>query len=225
MLKITLGPKALNHPNSDKPGAYKLASKLKESILNPGETLNLEQYVTGYGSNSGFKIVCYISNNVFDEENSYLHTELSQQKNALKWGEKKIKVDNGGFSLTPSSMQNENWEKPEFIFDTKESANYIITEKSLINAPFTYKLKTHRNAKAGAHYIVFYLTYFNGSEWMCEEERVSFKINNTFERFNTLLSILAAAALIVTIAHDGIAPLFDKLHEIGKFVSLFRSSR
>ncbi|MNR58837.1 hypothetical protein D3C85_1799340 [compost metagenome] len=80
-----------------------------------------------------------------------------------------------------------------------------------------------KGAKAGNHYIAFYMTYFNGAEWICEEERIAFKINNTFERYNTVISVLAAAALIVTILHDGITPLVETLHSLGKFIETMRS--
>jgi hypothetical protein len=221
MYQLYIGPKALNFPNSDKPGAFKLASKLSENVVNAGSTVTLEQYITGYGANSGFKIICYISAKIFDESESILISALlppDDQSEMLRWGSQTMPISNGGHSLTMSMMKNELWPKPEAIFDIKENLNFIITERSLPAAPFTYKLKIRKDAKPGLHFIVFYMTYFNGSEWICEEERVSIKINSTFERYNTLISALAAAALIVTIIHDGIAPVIETFHDWGKAI-------
>ena len=227
MLELRAKKKALNFPDAEKPGSYKLASILKESIVNAGDVVSINQYITGCGENSGFKLVCYISNQIFDETTSTLMTELvppsEENDNTIQWGFKKFPVVNGGFSLTPGSIQLPDWPERESIFDTDSKTNFIITEKTLPNAPFTYKLKTQKNAKPGLHYIAFYLTYFNGNEWVCEEDRVEFRINSTFERHNTIISLLAATALIVTIFHDGIWPLLETLHEISKFVTSTRN--
>ncbi|WP_219268837.1 MULTISPECIES: hypothetical protein [Pseudomonas] len=226
MLEPRTAKKALNFPDAEKPGAYKLASLLKESIVNAGDIVSIDQYITGYGANSGLKLVCYISNKIFDESASTLTTELSppseKNNNTFQWGLKKIPVENGGFSLTPGKLQLEHWPKAEAIFDTTLGNNYILTERSLSSAPFAYKLQTLRNAKAGVYYLSFYLTYFNGNEWVCEEDKVDFRINSTFERYNTTISLLAATALIVTIFHDGVGPLFEIFHEIAKFVTSFK---
>ncbi|CRM19770.1 hypothetical protein [Pseudomonas sp. 31 R 17] len=222
MYELYIGPKPLNFPNAEKPGAYKLLSRIAENTYNPGDTIKLEQFITGYGSNSGFKIICHMSDNLFDETQSTLITGLqapTADNPMLRWGAEEVHISNGGYSFILSSMQNDRWKTPAQTFDTKQHLNYVITERNLSGAPISYSLKLKKTVRPGMHYLTSYMTFFNGQEWTCQEERIPFKINNTFERYNTLLSALAAAALMVTIFHDGVAPLIECFHDLGKFIT------
>ncbi|MCK3826208.1 hypothetical protein [Pseudomonas sp. W2Aug9] len=223
MMGINTSKNPMNFPDAEKKGGYKLASLLKENTVNPGDTIIIEQYITGYGAYSGFKLVSYISNKVFDENKSFLYAGFippsEKNNNKLQWGNEKLRFTNDGVTVLPASMRIDGWPRPESTFDMESGTNKIVTEMALLNAPFVYKLKTLKNARPGVKYMVFYLTFFNGSEWICEESKVEFKINNTFERYNTTLSILAALALFVTILHDGVAPLFDAFHEVAKLIA------
>lgn len=221
MYKLYIGPKPLNFPNAENPGAYRLLSRIAENTYNPGDTIKLEQFITGYGANSGFKIICYMSDNLFDETQSKLFSGLrppTADTPMLRWGAEEIPISNGGYSFTLSSMQNELWDRPAQTFDTKDQLNYVITERNLSGAPISYSLKLKKNVRPGMHYITSYMTFFNGHEWVCQEEKIPFKINNTFERYNTVIAALAAAALVVTIIHDGAVPMIDTFHDWGKAI-------
>lgn len=58
--RITLGPAPQNARNSDKPGSYELAIRLKEADVNRGDMVRLEVFITGYGIIDGAKIVFYL---------------------------------------------------------------------------------------------------------------------------------------------------------------------
>lgn len=217
----------LNFENWQKPGAYKLASAINESTLNPGDLLVIKQYITGYGAISGIKIVSYISSELFLEGQSKLESGFKKNptdKNLLHWGGDTIDFLNCGLTVFPASMFKEGWLKSSEIFDIEQNSNAILTERALPEAPFTYKLKIKKNARAGQHYMAFYMTYYNGSEWKCLEEKVPFKINNKFEQYSTSLSIVAAIALIVTIFHDGLYPIYDAFTDIAKYIYALRRS-
>lgn len=218
-----LGPNALNFENSQKPGSYKLASIISDGTLNPGELVVIKQYITGYGEISGIKIISYISSELFDEKLSHLESGLEKNKEGsdlIHWGGEKINFFNSGITVVPASISFGKWTSP--IFDTEDGQTSILTEKGLPEAPFTYKLKLKENATPGQHYIVFYMTYFNGSEWVCLEEKVALKVNNKFEQYSSTLSVLAATALLVTILHDGIYPIIDSLHDLSKYIEQIR---
>lgn len=221
MYNLYTGPKALNFPNADKPGSYRLVSRIAANTFNPGDTLKLEQFITGYGTGSGFKIFCNISDNLFDESQSRLVSDLTQTLTnppMLQWGGREIPISNGGYTFTLSSRGHPPWGSPAEIFDIKENHNYIATERTIKNAPFLYILKLKKNVKPGMNYLLYNMTFFNGNEWVCQEEKIPFKINNTFERYNKILSALAAAALLVTIIHNGLAPTIETIHEWGKAI-------
>lgn len=221
MYKLYTGPKAQNFKDSERPGSYRLASTISDNTFNAGDAIRIDQYITGYGACSGIKIICYISSHIFDEPNSKLNSGLrppTPDTPLLRWGNEEIPISNGGYSFTLSSMKNELWPEKSSVFDTKEGYNYIITERNLSGAPISYTLKLHENVKPGNHYLSFYMTYFNGAEWICEEEKIQFRVNNTFEKYNTLISALAATALLVTIIHDGVFPLLESIHDLGVFM-------
>ncbi|MGB5954965.1 hypothetical protein [Pseudomonas sp.] len=212
-----------NYPNKDRCGSYRTASRLHEGIINPGEFLNLSQYITGYGLAEGFKIQVYISNQIFDDSESYVlngleHLSSTKSKVFMGWGAKRSQVTGHNFKIMLAGVSVDG-SKSSSIFDTQKDTTFIMSEEDAnLHAPFEYRLKTRNNAKPGTYYISFYLTYFNGEGWICEEERTSFRINNKFEQYSAALSFLAATALVVTIIHDGLIPLLDSIHELGKFM-------
>jgi len=227
MLNQYLGPKPRNFRNSDAPGDYRLATVISKTSLNPGELVNIKQYITGYGQIDGIKLVSYISSAIFDESASYMTSGFGRNKDnpsISTWGKTKLGYSNSGLTLIPGGIKAPTWELPTFIHDMENNSNSILTERALPIAPFTYNLKLKPNAPPGLHYLSFYLTYFNGANWACLESRVEIKINNKFEQYSTPLSILAALALIVTIFHDGAIPILESIHELGKYIQMTRQS-
>lgn len=201
-----------NHSKGDAAGSYRLASRVSETSINPGETLKIEQYITGYGPVNLFKIQGYISDEVFDPSSSYVfHSPIgtlnADKTTDFKWGAQKSPITGQNFQMMMGALDVDGTQH-QFMFDTGPDRTHIFTEVPAGGrAPFEYQLKTKRSARPGAHYISFYTTFNDGYNWVCQEEKVHFKINNKFEQYSTPLSILAALALIVTIIHDGFWPI------------------
>jgi hypothetical protein len=220
----------LGYTNAHMNGAYRLASRVSQSSVNPGDPFELEQFITGYGDISGAKIVCFISSDVFDVDESKFYAgvkmtpNIETNKTLIEWGGSEYAFKDVGTSYLMPGIPIENSEERITFFDVANNTNFISTERKLENAPLDYKLKIKKNAHPGTQYIVFYLTYFNGAEWVCAEEKITFKINNKFEQYSTSLSVLAALALIVTIFHDGIYPMLDYFHDVGKYINSIRKN-
>jgi hypothetical protein len=212
-----------NYENHEGYGCYRTASRMHEGTINPGETLRISQYITGYGKSEGLKIQAYISDQIFDKEKSYVTHSLTgsiagEGKMDFSWGAEKSIISSHNFKLMLGGIKVDN-AKHSYMFDIQEGATYTMTEQDAGDkAPFEYRLKTNANARPGSHYVSFYLTYFDGACWNCQEEKVTFTINNKFEEYNTILSWLAAAALIVTILHDGLYPVLVSAHDLGKLI-------
>lgn len=213
-----------NYSNNECSGSYRTASRLHEAVINPGDTLCISQYITGYGESDALKIQVYISNQVFDSQHSHVLNGLKlvehEGPNALfAWGATKTPITGHNFKIMVRGVNLDKPGKSSSTFDTLPGTTYIMSEEDAGGfAPFEYVLKTQKNAKPGNHYLSFYLTYFDGEKWACQEEKASFKINNKFEQYGTHLSIMAAIALLVTIFHDGFFPLLESIHDLGKFM-------
>ncbi|MBJ2182826.1 hypothetical protein JC795_32130 [Pseudomonas veronii] len=211
-------------PNAEAKGSYQIATRIGRTSLNPGETLDFEQFITGYGEIRSAKIACYISSEIFNKETSHVTSSLYERENAngendILWGSEQHNISDIGYTLNLSGIQLRGWKERTLFIDVDDSTNRVLTEVKLEKAPFEFKLTTLASASPGMHYLDFYLIYFNGSEWVSQKERVAFKINNKFEKNSDMLSMLAALALTVTIIKDGISPVVGILHEIGKLVS------
>lgn len=215
-------------PYAQEPGAYQLVSKARILILNPGETLFFEQFITGYGKISNAKIQSYISDDVFEQgESTVRHGGKFENDGKLNiftgWGGQEHQVSPDGFHASIVSHDDYNTYFSDVdIEDEDKNRNRVLTEAVIGHAPFEYTLKTKKAAKPGLHHIDFYFTYYNGQSWTSGKERVEFRINSPFERYSSLLSGLAATALVVTILHDGLGPLLDTAHNVGKFVNCWR---
>ncbi|MFJ4130809.1 hypothetical protein [Pseudomonas cyclaminis] len=150
--------KPLSYKNHEKPGAYKLASVLRESVLNPGALIEIDQFITGYGSSSGLKITCYPSNELFVENESLFESGLGPSKDrddTIVWGGKIGNVRNDGISIAVPSMQTPEWPESHSIFDMNLNANFVMTERRTPKPPLSYRLRLKKDATPGPHYIIF----------------------------------------------------------------------
>lgn len=201
--------------NCNKIGSYSLVTVIKNPIINPGETISIDQYISGYGLGSGIKVVYYPSSEVFNAKQSKVSfwPKYNQEK-PITWGGITGQPDEyGGTVIAGPMYRTDSGELVTFCdSEANSNKNSIITEKNLGgNPPLHYSFKTNKNAKPGTYKISFVFTYFNGENWQSSTEVVEFKIQNNFERFSTALSILAATALLITIFADGLIPFLSWL--------------
>ncbi|MBC3256618.1 hypothetical protein HU733_14015 [Pseudomonas paralactis] len=221
-MKSLTGSSFRKQPNAQYPGAYQLATKAESLIINRGEVLKFSQYITGYGEVSGAKIQSYISPGAFDIKASTVKHSLEVVSVAggvvpKRWGLVEQEFPESGFVVIMGGMRASEDDRGTSFFDVASSdgedfANSVFTEIDATSAPFEYSLKVLNKARPGMYSMDFYFTYFNGAEWVVSKERVEFKINNAFERFNGPLSLFAAIAIGVTILGDGVIPFFDWVH-------------
>lgn len=207
---------ALKYENSDKPGSYLLAIRANRSVFNPGESFTLEQYITGYGKGTSLKIAHYPSSDIFDYDNSFVEWNLkpANSENMQVWGAQKNKLEPIGITLFHGDFESRDWaDSSAFVdFFPHDKTTMLISEKNLGgNSPYQYTFKLRKDAPAGVHKLHFYMTYFNGESWQCSASEVEFRINNSFEKNNSLLSSLAFLALVITISKDGLGPVIETI--------------
>ncbi|MEE4882398.1 hypothetical protein V2K29_01965 [Pseudomonas alliivorans] len=202
--------KARHAANADATGAYHIATSINKSVIDPGDEVYIEQYITGYGSIFGAKLQTYISPGSFDMENSSIRSSLKVDGKKLYWGGDIAKLSELGFTCVMAGLSI-NDQPPTMFLDLIENDNIsgmpvLITERKMGHAPFEYSLKTRSDIKPGDYYMDFYLTYFNGEKWHCVKERVPFKVRNFFERHSKAVSWLAITATILGILRLAIIP-------------------
>ncbi|MCX9150514.1 hypothetical protein [Pseudomonas sp. TB1-B1] len=201
--------------NGDRPGSYQLATRSGKTTINSGETLEFEQYVTGYGYIQTPKLQAYISTDAFELEKSYILNSLVRTDFEggfkLSWGNQKDKLSPTGFTFLMQGMSCEDGDESTMIFDALSMSKnpILLSEQKLDHAPFEYTLKTKKSLSPGEHYIDFYLTFFNGERWVTSKERVSFKIRNIFERHAKKISALAVIASVSGILRFIVAPIYN----------------
>lgn len=202
-------------PNGDKPGSYQIATRSGKTTINAGDTLQFEQFVTGYGNIKTAKIQAYISTDAFDLEKSYILSSLVKTDTetgfTLSWGNQKDELTETGFTCLLAGISTPEDDESTMIFDASPTSNesILMSEKKAGHAPFEYHLQSKKNLSPGDHYIDFYLTFFNGEKWITSKERVSFKIRNVFERHAKTISALAVIASLSGIVRLVLIPLYD----------------
>ncbi|MNY04387.1 hypothetical protein D3C86_1370620 [compost metagenome] len=200
-----------NSPNADKPGAYNLATRVGKTVINPGDALKIEQYITGYGNITQVKLVCYLSSDIFDVDHTYVEYGMKPDSTTgeINWGKHKSQLEDPGLTLGLVGFRKDGWAESTMILDVDGASNRVLTELKLEKAPLDYNLKTLKTISPGDHYIDFYLTYFNGEKWCVTKEKTSFKVKNFFERHAKKISWLAVIATTLSIIRFGLVPAIN----------------
>lgn len=214
-----------NHQNHDKAGCYKLLAVLSSDVIDPGERIAIELFITGYGRSSGCKIFSAFSEAIIDEADSVIKSGVTLEDEKLKLGtiEHKISEETGKLTrcIILGGVKYGNWIESTQFFDTDNDSNTIFTETREPNPPITYDLRISKKTKPGLHSANFTLTYYNGSCWECHSITVNFKVRNFFERHAGKLSAIGAAAAIFSAISSsttiykniyGVAPLQTTQH-------------
>lgn len=193
--------------HADSPGAYGLAIRLTNTVINPGDLLEGELFISGYGNISLSKLVFYPSPNLIDtnENASYILTGLGDNNdNKAKWGNERISISHSGVALdlSESGLSLRNWERATPYFDTDtHPLPTIATERKLAgSAPMHLFLKTKKDALPGVYSLQFLYTYYDSQQWQNCLYEIQFTLRNFYQRHEIKVWLLGAfAALISTI--------------------------
>jgi hypothetical protein len=197
-------------PTADKPGHYELAVRLKSSMLNPGELVQGELFITGYGRLDGAKLTFYPSSGVFAEGGMRITHDLRRAKGGVAFGGRTstIPSDAGCCVNLNEGWQLPGWKRPTLFFDTggAPEAPQIATEATIQGeAPISFQLRIRRSARPGTYPLQFFLTYFDGESWQASVETVTFTVRTLVQRRETEIAIVAAVAAVVTV----VPPIVD----------------
>lgn len=207
---------------ADKPGSYEQALVLYGAVISPGETIRIEQFVTGYGEIRLAKLVFYPAREIFDHERSFVSLGIKESGKSLVFGRQRELVKEDGFAVSLLGLRIESsdqWTDSTLIVDAgtnfpADVQPQIATEMRLEKAPFEYELVTRDDVKPGKYALEFHFTYFNGSAWKTSSKKVEFQVQNWFERNEGLVKTVG---LFLAVA--GIGKILWGM--AASFVSLF----
>lgn len=203
-------PELLSAPrmgeNADRKGYYDLVARINNGVINRGQFLEVEVYISGYGNIQNPKFVFFPSLSIISEKESEIFYDLGKVEGRIKWGQSKMAASEDGIFIDLSGgIIYSKWEtkKPTLFFDVRmpKGAGQIMTETSQNKKPpIKLNLKIKRKAAAGNHFLHFAFTYFNGEEWTGSTQLITFTINNIFQENEVLLQWVAIVVAVVTIA-------------------------
>ncbi len=176
---------------SEKNGSYEQGFKVSSTVLNPGDSIVIEQYFTGYGNIRRAKTVFFPISDIFDKEKSYvLHSIKIDSSGLHTFGGSKDGIQDTGVSFSLQGMKNKGWEESTMFMDIDNgedvefSIPQLMSELKLGEAPFKYHLTTSKNILPGPYSLEFHFIYFNGDAWKSSVKKIDFKVQNFFEQFN-----------------------------------------
>ena len=194
--------------NAKKPGAYELALRATNAEVAPGDQLEIQVFVTGYGYIHGAKVAFYPPPYFIDSEQSSWTYDLGKLENGtIGFGVTKdsFEAEAGAvLAISPAGLLTPQWDHASLFFDVSiprpdDGVRQIATEKRSPKAPIEFTLKTHRKIPVGTHELYFYLTYFNGTEWRTDSKRINATVPNWFRRHEALTWIIGVLSFAATV--------------------------
>ncbi len=193
---------------ASKPGSYNLAILVSKPIVDPGDSLQIEVYISGYGVIISPKVAFYPSPNVFDiGKSTAWHSLKTYEDGKMGWGAEQALLDpvgmvcclGGGRVFKTDGSQETTW-----FFDARpeERENYQVSTEVKHpkgKSPLFLDLCLHRKARPGPQSVGFVFTYFDGASWHTSAEYACFAVRNFYQRHETTVWLIGAIAAIMSI--------------------------
>ncbi len=199
-----------NREFADKCGAYTLVSRMSRAIVDPGDALAVELFITGYGAIRGAKLLVYPSPGIYDTSKSSLTAGCKVVGNRTVFGGQSWPMAPGcsfWIDLGTTGVANPRWKGPTLFFDVRPDTHLIMTEMAFpwtppegdYHGPITLSLKLNDRAAPGAYDIRFVLTYYNGESWVTSAETAQFSVRTWYQRWETWCQTAAVAAALIAL--------------------------
>ena len=192
-----------------RPGRYGLVIRLSYDVIDPGDSIEIEVFFSGYGEIVSSKAVFYPSPGIVDNdpEKSYAVYGMGTNEQGLSvWGSERVPLLSEGNSFFfCGGLQANNWPCPTIYFDDRKAPGppdppQVSTEVKLAGcAPLHVYLTTPRKVRPGSHSLHFLYTYFTGVTWESSSETVHFTIRNFYQRNEGRVWFLGAVAAFLGI--------------------------
>lgn len=201
--------------NGDLTGRYELVARVHNSISQPGGTIYIEIFISGYGRIDNSKLAFYPPIDNLLLETSQVSGGLKKDKDTgiLTWSGDPQTISNTGFVLQLNNIKNLKNQDVTTFFDARyagiendgvprlvtESALGVNTQKGLpseFQAPIVLRLDITKKAKPGTYYTSIVFTYFNGESWQISSIQPSFTLRTLFQRNEGCIAVLGIIAAL-----------------------------
>ena len=178
------------------PGSYEVLVRVLRSTVDPGDKIDIQLFITGYGNIGGIKIFFYpppdFITEIGSEISGFLVAPNSQTKIDFKDGFS-ARLDGNSARMGFGDVSTES------EFD--RIVGLIHAENQVRDVPpFWLKLQTLKSARSGTHRLSLCATYFNVDEWKSSKQDIEIDVPSWFKRHEALTwaigSILGIMALV-----------------------------
>jgi hypothetical protein len=188
--------------NADSPGNFELISRTSNTVIDPGDEIEIDIFITGYGQIKGGKLAFFPSGKILDVTKSKVHSDLGKNGDEIIWGVKENYLNSQNTVIGLGGMQYENWQESTMFFDAASGKTPVISTESILSnykPPFQFNLKTLDNINPGNYNLNFTFTYHNSVEWKSSNLSVAFTVRNILQRNESLISWIAFFGVVVSI--------------------------
>lgn len=187
--------------------SFSLAARIDKPVINKGDTIKFEVYISGYGHVTNLtKIYASLPIRLVDDNTTFgsgYYIGFSNNTRNLKDLTKYnflLNTPNAFYVYFPNDYFNQIFESNCYTILTFTEMNYPISGEMV--APILININTSKNAPDGDNKINLILTYSDGKNWYQDKQEVSFHINSWQEQHYYQYAGLIAliGALVVAIA-------------------------
>jgi len=226
MIFLMLSPSTFCYePNPEKPlagkfaekeGHYELLVRNINPVIDPGEWLEIEGYITGYGIIQNSKLAIFVSSEIFEKESSIIHVDLTKKENGIIFGGNPMPFEFGKVIDYSGGLKLKNWAQRTMFFDLSKKGEtpIISTETKQGQAPIFLRLKTKGKSKSGMYTMHFAFTYFNGIGWKGSRQDIKFTVRNVLQRNENFAWWIAIIATLIAITR-GITAILKFFYKKG----------
>ena len=189
--------------DAEKPGHYELVTELQRTEVDPGDSIDLTLYLSGYGNVRESKLTIE-QPPIFVYDSSYMillewqlqYNNLGQSRPFFQYVKKTIPQH---LIMTLGGFKEPTWDlTTDYIDnDTLPRSLGILTEGP--QPPCSIHLLTIKDIEPGSYSFPIVYTYFNGSEWQGQQQFVTFKVKTLVERHDTLIAITGLIIAFIAI--------------------------
>jgi len=176
-----------------KPGSYDLLIRVSKPILDPGDRVHVDVYISGYGYIKSACVYIMPSWSIFSEKDSRIAVGNLEPHpwDALSH---LVCIDNQSFVDLYPDVPNRCMVLTEINAPPTGS-----------NAPINFDLKTNPEVSPGVYSITFVLKYYNGERWNTKSTSVNITVRSFYQRHEILVwaigGITAFLSIVSSLCH------------------------
>lgn len=183
---------------SDMEPSFSLAAPHNRPIINKGDTMEFEVYISGYGHiENKVKIYASLPIGLVDGGTDYGHI-FHLGFNGV--GEL-IKIDipvntPNAFYIWLANIFLKQMQTPNSDYHTDlifSELSHRVSEEA--SAPISINIITSKNAPAGDNKIDLILTYSDGKKWYQDKQEIKFHINSIWEKYH-IYHVIATGVVV-----------------------------